>query len=132
MTITSFQIIAPSTALPGGPPGVQGPPGAFVVFGINNQTGVSYTIAGTDTGKMILFSGQSIGVALTLQPITGLPGWWAVVKNKNISGVITATATGGALIDGQSSMTIDPNCSAQIIFTGLNFETFGPSDGGTF
>jgi hypothetical protein len=131
MTITSLSVIAPSTAMPGGPPGIQGPPGTFVLFGVNNQMGLVYAANSSDTGKIIIFSGQTMDVSFLLAPMIGVTGWWAVVKNKNFAGKINVTVT-GATIDGQATMTIDTQCSAQIVFTGLNFETFGPSDGGLF
>jgi hypothetical protein len=47
--------------------------------------------------------------------------------------LITLILQGGVLLDNNvTGGTIDPKCSQLIVFGGVNFETVGPSDGGTF
>ncbi len=126
-------LVVTSQALPGGPPGQQGPPGSFAAYRINVLAGASsYTAGSTDTGSLIIFTGTTLGVAFSLGPMLGIVGWWIQLKNENISGAITVTMTGGAVIDGITTLNIDPKCSALIISTGPNFETLGPVDGGIF
>jgi hypothetical protein len=134
MTITSFQVIAPSTAMPGGPPGIQGPTGAAAAYKINAQAGTSiYTVGPADGGSLIVFSGTIAGVLLTLTPIVLTAGWWATIKNNNSSGLISISVVGGgALLDGLAMGTIDPQCAQTIVFSGLNFDSLGPCDGGIF
>jgi hypothetical protein len=134
MSITALTpLVVSSQALPGGPPGVQGPPGAFVVFGINFQVATaSYTVGPGDLGKMIIFSGTTAGVALTLPPQTAQPGWWAVIRNDNVTGAITITTTGGALIDGGATATVNSGSTAFVVFNGTDFEIIATSTPASF
>jgi hypothetical protein len=126
-------IVQSSQALPGGPPGVAGPAGAAAAYKINGQSGTTAYVPGpADGGALIIFSGTTSGVALTLNPAVLTPGWWTTIKNNNTSGLITITTIGGALLDGTAMGTIDPKYAQTIVYSGQNFDTLEPGDGGTF
>jgi hypothetical protein len=133
MTITSFATLGTSQVQPGGPPGPVGPSGAFGSYKINAQAGTAtYLATAADTGTLLLFSGTTSGVTFTINAAVLAVGWWVILKNNNVTGKITITLAPGPLIDGSPTMTIDPQCSATIIYGGLNFDTVGMCDGGTF
>src|SRR6185437_9905914 len=88
---------------------------------INAQTGTSYTVASTDTCKLITFSNAS-AIAVTLPQATGSfgAGFAFIVQNTG-AGTVTITPT-TSTINGASSLTVAQNRGCEITSDGTNWQ----------
>lgn len=88
---------------------------------INAQTGTSYTVASTDTCKLITFSNAS-AIAVTLPQATGSfgAGFAFIVQNTG-AGTVTITPT-TSTINGSSSLTVAQNRGCEITSDGTNWQ----------
>lgn len=90
---------------------------------INAQTGTTYTIAGSDSQKLVTFSNAS-SVAVTLpQAGTGsfTAGYYFYAENLG-AGVVTITPT-TSTIDGAASLTMNQHQGCLIVSDGTNYST---------
>lgn len=91
--------------------------------GVNAQSGTSYTVLGSDLGKLVTLTNAS-AVAVTLPQATAASGsfaagWWAEFENRG-AGTVTITPT-TSTINGGTSLTLAQNNSVKIISDGTNY-----------
>lgn len=90
--------------------------------GINAQTGTTYTVLGTDAGKLVTLS-NAAAVAVTL-PQAGTTGF-EVNKTFNLTNagasLVTITPT-TSTIQGLSTVVLGPGRSIQLISDGTNYQ----------
>lgn len=91
--------------------------------GINAQVGTSYTVLGSDLGKLVTLANAG-AVAVTLPQATAAsgafaPGWWAEFENRG-AGTVTITPT-TSTINGGANVVLATNNSIKIISDGTNY-----------
>jgi hypothetical protein len=91
--------------------------------GVNAQSGTSYTVLGSDLGKLVTLS-NAAAVAVTLPQATAssgsfAAGWWAEFENLG-AGLVTITPT-TSTINGGANVTLKTNQSIKIISDGTNY-----------
>lgn len=96
---------------------------ASKLVGINPQTGTSYTVLGTDLGKLVTLA-NAAAVAVTVPQATAASGafpagWTATFENRG-AGAVTFTPT-TSLINGVATFVLGTNQSVKIVSDGTNF-----------
>jgi hypothetical protein len=96
---------------------------ASKMVGINPQVGTTYTVLGSDLGKLVTLTNAS-AVAVTLPQATAASGlfaagWNATFENRG-AGAVTVTPT-TSTINGGASIVINQNQSVKIISDGTNY-----------
>jgi hypothetical protein len=91
--------------------------------GVNAQVGTTYTVLGSDLGKLLTFT-NAAAVAVTLPQATAssgafAAGWYAEFENRG-AGTVTITPT-TSTINGGASITLGTNQSVKIISDGTNY-----------
>jgi hypothetical protein len=98
----------------------------------NLQTGTSYTVSGSDCGKLLSFSGSNnVAVSVPQAGATGLAsGCWIDIQN---AGTGTASFTvAGSSVDGASGFTLASNQGLRLFSTGSSYLTQrGQGSGGS-
>jgi hypothetical protein len=94
----------------------------FGYTSVNSQSGTSYTIVFSDSGKLVTFSNAS-AIAVTLPQATGSfgVGWHTDVNNRG-SGSLTITPT-TSTIDGSATITLTAGQGLRIWSDGTNYYT---------
>jgi hypothetical protein len=90
---------------------------AMPVFGLNSD----YTAGDGERGKLIVWTG---GVGTLTLSVAGTVGsdWFAAVRNSG-TGALTVTRSGSDLIDGGTTLVLNPTDSAIVVCDGSNFFT---------
>lgn len=103
--------------------GLQAVGSQLVTFWGTRSTATNTTIASADRSTLIEWTGMTgtfqLGATASLTP-----GWFCGVTNQG-TGAVTVTCTGGELIDGLPSITLQPGNSGMIIARSGNFSTVG-------
>lgn len=91
--------------------------------GVNAQVGTTYTVLGSDLGKLVTLANGS-AVAVTLPQATAAsgafgPGWYAEFENRG-AGNVTITPT-TSTINGGTNIVLATNNSVKIISDGTNY-----------
>lgn len=95
--------------------------GSGLIGGVNVQTGTTYTIDGSDWGKLIVFN-SATAVAVTLPVATGFPdGFWFAVSNVN-TGLVTITPA-TSTIDAATTRTVRRNMGTMVFSDSTNYFT---------
>lgn len=92
-------------------------------FGVNAQVGTSYTIAGSDQGKLVTFT-NAAAIAVTLpQAGTGVfvSGFLFWIENRG-AGTLTITPT-TSTIDGAATLVLNVNQGCMVVSDGTNYFT---------
>lgn len=84
----------------------------------------SFTATAADRAKFYAFVGTGVGTITLMPPATAGNGWFFMVRNSSVASLnITPPAT--ILINGVSSLALQPGDSAQIICDGTSYYTVG-------
>jgi len=91
--------------------------------GVNAQVGTSYTVLGSDRGKLVTLTNAS-PIAVTLPQATAEAGsfpvgWFAEFENRG-AGLVTITPT-TSTVNGGATITLATNNSVKIISDGTNY-----------
>lgn len=91
------------------------------VFSVNAQSGVSYTVAASDRGKLVTFNNAgAVAVTLPIATGAGFPaGWYAEFENIG-AGTVTITPT-TSQINGGASITLKQYQSIKVISDATNY-----------
>lgn len=93
---------------------------AMQTGGVNNQTGTSYTVAASDSGKLLTFNNAS-SIAVTLPAAASFPTNTAFEFENIGAGVATITPT-TSTINGSSTFVLNQNRSVAIFADGTNYQ----------
>jgi hypothetical protein len=90
---------------------------------LNPQTGTTYTVLGTDSGKLLTFSnGSAVAVTLPQAGTTGFGSGFAIdIQNKG-AGTVTVTPT-TSTVNGSATLTIAQNRGCTLTSDGTNYQT---------
>lgn len=98
------------------------------IAGVNAQTGTTYTVLDTDTGKLVSI-GNGSSVAVTLGPLTLFTRFYFAIENTG-AGTVTVTP-GSGTIDGVSNIALTTNHGVIIYSDGTNYFTMRGSPAGS-
>jgi len=91
---------------------------------VNPQVGTTYTFQNTDYGQMVTFTNAApISTILPSPANSGFNPWSAYVVNRG-GGQVTIGPTGGATINGSSTLVLTNGSGAFIVSDGTNYQVF--------
>lgn len=108
---TAYNSLAYFTQGPTGPTGPTGPSGD-AVLGINNQTGTTYTLALSDSGKIVVLDNVS-GITLTV-PTNGsipFPTGSRITLTQKGAGQVTVAGASGVTVNSANGLKLNTQYS---------------------
>jgi Pectate lyase superfamily protein len=97
--------------------------GSQQCFGVNAQTGTSYTFVSSDNCQLVTFNNAaSVAVTLPAPSVDTAFQKWSVTASNLGAGPLVITTAAGATIGGKSSLTVSTGAEVWIISDGVNYQ----------